>query len=56
MHGKAGWAALGLLAVTAGARAEADVEDPRWYVSPMVTYTMTDSDRDADDEIGRAHV
>lgn len=44
----------GLIAVCAGAVAaqDADIEDPRWYVSPMVSYLMTDSDREADDEVG----
>lgn len=53
MHGKTMTMALGLLVVSATGRADdAPIEDPRWYVSPMVTYTMTDSDRDADDGVG----
>lgn len=44
----------GLIAGCAGAvmADDADIEDPRWYVSPMVSYVMTDSDRKADDEVG----
>lgn len=48
-------AALGLLgmglSVALAQDADVDVEDPRWYVSPMVGYLMSDSDRDGDDEV-----
>lgn len=42
---------LGMLTLTATSAAGAapDVPDPRWYLSPMVGYLHTDSDRDAKD-------
>ncbi len=39
--------ALGLIASS-----QAIAYDDRWYISPQVIYNATDSDRDADDEVG----
>jgi OmpA-OmpF porin, OOP family len=50
MHKKLA-AGLALTACAAAQAQDAGLEDPRWYFSPMVGYLVTDSDRDADNEV-----